>query len=177
MEEEKKWLKEARKGDKESFGLLYEKYGQQIFRFIYWQVSNKEQAEDLNQEVFLKAWKNIEKYQERNCPFSSWLYRIARNTVIDFYRTQKKVYPIEDEIFFSGGDDLRENPKKIAETKIEIERVKKVLNSLPNNQREIIILKFIEGFSNKEIAKILKKSEGAIRILQYRAIKNLKKIL
>lgn len=177
MEEEKKWLKGARKGDKESFGLLYEKYGQQIFRFIYWQVSNKEQAEDLNQEVFLKAWKNIEKYQERNCPFSSWLYRIARNTVIDFYRTQKKVYPIEDEIFFSEGNDLRENPKKIAETKIEVERVKKVLNSLPNNQREIIVLKFIEGFSNKEIAKILKKSEGAIRILQYRAIRNLKKIL
>ena len=150
---------------------------QQIFRFIYWQVSNKEQAEDLNQEVFLKAWKNIEKYQERNCPFSSWLYRIARNTVIDFYRTQKKVYPIEDEIFFSEGNDLKGNPKKIAETKIEVERVKKVLNSLPSNQREIIVLKFIEGFSNKEIAKILKKSEGAIRILQYRAIKNLKKIL
>ncbi len=174
---EEKLIKKAQKGEKEAFGLLYDKYIDQIYRFVYLKTNNKQDSEDLSQQIFLNAWENIKNYQPKGFPFSSWLYKIARNLIVDYYRTKKVNLDLEDASekeydFFSKGDlelDL--------ETKIEIEKVKKVILQLPSEQQNLIIMKFIEELSNKEIAQILNKSEGAIRVLQHRALKQLKKIL
>jgi len=172
---EKEIVKKAKNGDQEAFSWLYQKYGEQIFRFIYWRTSDKHLAEDLLQEVFLKAWDKIESYKERNLPIKAWFYRIARNTVIDHYRTKKSDFSLDDVSveLASYKPDLAEK----IDTNIEIEKIKKAINLLPDTQKEVIVLKFIEELTNKEIAKILKKSEGAIRLIQFRALRHLKEIL
>ena len=171
---EEEIIKKAKKGDKEAFSLLYKKYGKKIFQFIYWRTENKEVSKDLLQEVFLKAWKNIAFYQEKNFSIRAWLYKIARNTVIDYYRTKRPEISLEEKIeIVQAGSDI----VKKAKISLEKERLKKAINLLPEVQKEVIILKFIEELSNKEISKILKKSETAIRIIQYRALKKLREIL
>jgi len=96
LDGEYKVIKGAQKGNSESFGILYDHYSHQIYRFILMRVSHKQEAEDLTHEVFLNAWQNIDNYDYRGLPFSSWLYRIARNRVIDHYRTKKEVVSIDN---------------------------------------------------------------------------------
>ena len=101
LESEKVYIKKAKSGNQEAFGALYDHYLPSIYRFILLKVSNRAEAEDLSHEVFLSAWKNIPGYKDKGFPFSSWLYQIARNAVIDFYRTSKK--NIQKVVFDRGG--------------------------------------------------------------------------
>ena len=103
LEEEKSLIKKARAGNTKAFGNLYDHYLPQIYRFILLKVRRKSEAEDLAHEVFLSAWKNIGNYADQGFPFSSWLYQIAKNAVIDFYRTSKNNLPVEmvDESFIA----------------------------------------------------------------------------
>jgi len=87
---------EAIRGESSAFGQLYDHYQPRIYRFILVKVGHREEAEDLTHQVFLNAWKNIDGYQHRGFPFSSWLYSIARNAVIDYYRTNKNEVPLDD---------------------------------------------------------------------------------
>lgn len=173
MNGEEKIIKDAIKGEAEAFGLLYDRYQPQIYRFIYIKVSHREEAEDLTHQVFLKSWQNISEYSFQGFPFSAWLYRIARNQIIDYYRTKKNVLSIEESI------ELKiESPKiKKIDDGFDIERVRKAISQLNPEQQDVIILRFIEDFSPKETAAAINKTENAVKLLQYRAIKNLKKIL
>ncbi len=171
---EEKFVKKAKKGDAEAFGFLYDKYLDAIYRFIYLKLDNKADAEDLTQQVFLKAWENIDSYEIKNFPFSSWLYRIAHNLVIDYYRANSNHPQVGLEM---ADKNENEDQNDFIEKKLQILSVKEALKKLPQIQQSIIIMKFIEEFSNKEIAQILGKSEGAIRVLQHRALKQLKKYL
>lgn len=175
LENEYKIIREAQKGKSEHFGLLYDHYSPQIYRFIYIKVSHKQEAEDLTHEVFLSAWKNIENYNYKGLPFSSWLYQIARNRVIDFYRTRKQALSIDQvsENAFSENQDL----DQIIDKEASISKVKESIKKLAEDYQNIIILRFIEDLSTSEISKVINKSEGAIRIMQYRAIRKLKEIL
>ncbi len=172
---EKDIIEKAIKGEASAFGLLYDKYQPQIYRFIYLKVSHREEAEDLCHQVFLKSWQNIVEYKFQGFPFSSWLYKIARNQVIDYYRIQKNNISIEDEnIPELKTESLIAN---IIDNNLDIKKVKKAIKELKPEQQDVLILRFIEDFSIKETSLALKKSEIAVKLLQHRAIKNLRKIL
>lgn len=172
--EEKLIILDAIGGKASAFGLLYDKYNGQIYRFIYLKVSHREEAEDLTHQVFLNAWQNIKGYKIQGFPFSSWLYQIARNQVIDHYRTKKETIDLEN----------MEEPAISAITldeklglDMEINLVKSAISKLTQEQQDVIILRFIDDLSPKEVAIALNKPESTIRVLQHRAIKNLQKIL
>jgi len=171
---EKNIIERAIQGESSAFGHLYDHYMPMIYRFILLKVGRREEAEDLTHQVFLSALQNISGYKDMGHPFSSWLYRIARNSIIDASRTRK------DSVSFY---DLDMEPKiesaieKTLDLKSELGSVMKAVQSLGEEQQDVVIMKFIEGFSNKEIAEALDKNEGAIRTIQHRAIEKLKKFL
>jgi RNA polymerase sigma-70 factor (ECF subfamily) len=160
------------KGKVEAFSTLYDLYVENIYRFIYFKVNSAE-AEDLTEIVFIKVWENRAKFDPSKSSISSWIYTIARNTVIDHYRVLKHTEELSDNFI----DSESNNPQRLVEEKIVSLKVRSAINKLPENYRDILLLRFIEDFSYSEIAKILGKSEGSIRILQFRAIKELKKVL
>lgn len=172
LESEKVYIKKAKSGNQEAFGALYDHYLPGIYRFILLKVSNRAEAEDLAHEVFLSAWKNIPNYRDKGFPFSSWLYQIARNAVIDFYRTSKKIIQIEEapeefiRINFAGVETLNLD--------FEMNVLKKCLSLLKPEYQDVVIMRFIEEMPHGEVASALGKSEGAIRLAQHRAIKELK---
>ena len=170
---EEKLIIDAISGEASAFGLLYDKYQPQIYRFIYLKVSHREEAEDLTHQVFFKAWQNIGNYQIKGLPFSSWLYRIARNDVIDHYRTRKPNLNIE----IIDEPAVKDPTEQKIDDNIKLESVRKAVLQLNHEQQDVILMRFVEELSFGEIAKIMDKSNGAVRILQHRAIRNLKKIL
>ncbi len=168
-------IKQAQKGDKEAYGQLYDHYIAPIYRFVLVKVTDKDEAQDLTHEVFLSAWQNLKNYKHQGFPFSSWLYQIARNKVIDHYRTKKihsDVYELDEDLVKVVG---------AVESNLDIglamDHVKTALSRLSEEQQDVIVMKFIEDLSNEEIANIMGKSEGAVRLLQHRAVNNLKEIL
>ena len=172
---EEKLIKDAIRGEASAFGLLYDHYQPQIYRFIYLKVNHREEAEDLTHQVFLNAWQNIEKYNFRGFPFSSWLYRIARNKTIDYYRTKKEnidLTIITEEII-----SIDKNTDEIIDTVLNAEKVKKTIKQLKPSEQEVIILRFIEELSLNETAKIMGKTVTAVKLIQHRAIKNLHRLL
>ncbi len=168
-------IREAQKGKKEAFGPLYDHYVAPIYRFVYVKVTDKEEAEDLTHEVFLSAWQNLKGYKHQGFPFSSWLYQIARNKVIDHYRTKKTHTSFEnvDEDLLSIVGVVENDLEKV----LALDKVKEAIAQLNQEQQDVIIMKFIEDLSNEEIANTMSKTEGAVRLLQHRAINNLKEIL
>src|SRR3989344_1117114 len=171
MEEE--LIKNAQNGESEAFGKLYDVYLSRIFRFVFIKVSSRPDAEDLTHQIFLNAWQNIKNFEFRGFPFSSWLYKIASNAVIDHYRTKKNYLSIE----FIAEDALADFPdlaEKLDEA-IDMKVIVFALRKLEPDQQNVLIMTFIDDLPNKEIAKILDKSEGAIRVVQHRALKQLKK--
>jgi len=164
----------AKNGNKDAFSELYEYYITPIFRFVYFRVRSRADAEDLTQGIFLKVWTSLPGYKQKN-RFSSWLYAVARNTVIDFWK-KKKDWNISE----LGKETIKDKSKPIDETVDEerdLEKIRDLMELLTDEQQEIMILKFIQGLSNREISKILGKSEDALRQLQMRAIKTLKEYL
>lgn len=162
-------------GDQDAFATLYDILLDPIYRYIYYRVPATE-AEDLTETVFLKVWKNINKYRPMKNVFTAWVFRIAHNLVVDYYRAAKnqKVEELNEAL---PDMDRQHNP--IARTKqvMDNDILKKAIARMKDSYREIIIYKFINELSNTEIAQILNKSEGSLRILQFRALKALKREL
>ena len=175
LDGEEKLIQRAIRGGASAFGSLYDHYQPKIYRFVLIKVGRREEAEDLTHEVFLSAWKNIEAYKNLGFPFSSWLYKIARNEIADHYRTKRdevRLENIDPEYFIAPASvqiDLGE--------KMEMEKVRLAIEKLKPEHQDVIIMRFVEDVSLKETAAALDKSEGAIKLLQHRAIKELKKIL
>ena len=173
MKEEEGLIKKAKNRDSEAFGLLYDQHLPPIYRFILLKTGSKVTAEDLTHQVFLNAWQNIENYQSQGFPFSSWLYRIASNAVIDYYRTDKKHFNLEAIEEPAASNNLEEK----IDQRFEMNLVRTAIKELPDEQQTIIIMKFVEDLTNKEIAAALGKSEGAVKTAQHRSIQNIKKII
>lgn len=175
LEGEKDLIRRAKSGEEAPFGQLYDHYIAPIYRFILVKVNNKAEAEDLTHDVFLSAWQNLKSYKFQGFPFSSWLYQIARNKVIDHYRTKKpntSLENLDEDVLKIVG--VVENRLDVA---LDLERVKQAIAQLTPEQQDVVMLKFVEDLSNEEIADALGKTEGAIRLLQHRAIGNLKELL
>ena len=170
-----KLIERASEGDFEAFGELYGIYLDRIYRYVFYQLREKMVAEDLAEEIFLKAWRAIGSYKGKGQAFSSWLYRIAHNHVIDELRSRRKqMVSLETEI---------EIATEVAEPQQEMERglaeqgMLRLISCLPQKQKQVIILKFVEGLDNREIGQITGKSQGAIRISQMRALTALRQRL
>lgn len=166
--------------DKDAFIKAYDLYIDNIYRFIYFKVSNKEEAEDLTSSVFLKVWDYIQNNNlgEYNS-LKPLLYKVARNLVIDHYRKNSKVNEtsLDQEDGKIDIPDEKQDPIKITDIKVEMETVNKALNELKDEYREVIILKYVNELDTHEIAKILDKNKGNVRVLLYRALKSLKEII
>ena len=168
-------LVEQAKTDPEAFGLLYEQYVDRIYNYVYYRTGNRHDAEDLTAKVFYQALNHIPRYVQRGAPFSSWLYRIAHNVVIDYYRTGKEEEPLDAAAFTLADESLR--PEELLTQKAEVSRLRKAIAQLSEKNQELILLRFVEGLSHAQVAQILGKSEGSCRVMQHRALSALSKIL
>ena len=175
MTSEENLVRQAVNGDQSAFTKLYDEYFNKIYRYIYSLIGDQTEAEDLTQEVFIKAMHSIDSYKWKGVPFASWLFRIAHNQVIDFWRKRKKEKTTTlDEAFAVVGN---EDPVAMIEQKSEIEELTAALKELPPAQGEVISLRFIAGLSIAEVAKILDKREGTIKALQFNGTLSLRRIL
>ncbi len=159
----------------EAFGKLYDLYADRIYRFIYFKVSSKEEAQDITSEVFLKAWEYLNGGQPVK-HLSAFLYRIARNLVIDFYRLKAKQ---QEDLFsdnFLEQSDHAELLKRI-EIRADVKSVYKVLAQLKEEYREVLMLKYVDELSSKEISEVLQKNESNVRVLLHRATHELRSVI
>jgi len=173
MEGENNLIKKAIKGKPEAFGALYDHYHPRIYRFVLIKVSHKEQAEDITHQTFLKAWENIKTYEPQGHPFGSWLYKIARNTVIDHYRASRQKISLEDVSPEALGIDDSLVGK--IEISIEWENLLESIRELKEIEQDVLIMRFVENLPHKEVAEAVQKTENAVKVIQHRAIKKLKK--
>lgn len=161
-------------GDASAFGSLYDLHQPAIYRFVALKVGSREDAEDITHQVFMRAWLRIGQYEGRGYPFSSWLYRIARNQIVDFYRARKEHVDIEDfEPFLLADDGTAEK----LDFKADMNRVRAALLELRADYQDVIILRFIEERSLEEAATALDRSVGATKVLQHRALRHLRALL
>lgn len=175
--DEAELVKQAKAGGREAFGELYMMHLDAIYRYVYFRVGDPHDSEDLTEQVFLKAWESLTGYKDYGHPFTSWLYRIAHNLIIDYHR-RKKTVP-------DANIDDPEKPEAIQphgmlNQIIDTEEASSLVSAivrLPEEQQQVIILRFVEGMNHSEVARILNKSEGACRMIQNRALIALNQLL
>src|SRR3954467_14119478 len=163
---------EAQAGDSWAFGMIFDQYHESIHRYIASRVHRPSDAEDLTQHVFVKALEALPRYQSRGIPFGGWLFRLARNAVIDHIRTSHEHADLAQSVERAGADA---GPDELAVTRQEIEAVRSALSTLTDDQRDAIALRFFAGLSAREAAEAMGKQEGTIRGLQFRAIAALRR--
>jgi RNA polymerase sigma-70 factor (ECF subfamily) len=177
LDKEENIIRDAVRGDASAFGLLYDHYQPAIYRFVAVKVGRREEAEDITHQVFMNAWQNMKQYRHRGHPFSSWLYRIARNQVIDHYRSRKENISLETIEIDQLGIAYQSSTQADLSLKLELEKVMGAIQGLKQEYQDVIILRFVEDLSLRETADAMKKTEGAVKLMQHRAIRELKRIL
>ena len=175
MESENLIIDRAKKGDRAAGGELYSIYFDQIYRYLFVKINDRQEAEDLTQSVFISALKNINSYKERDgASFSSWLYRIAHNKYVDALRKKNKTYhPPIDEAYDLSSNEL--SAQENIEKKEQIAYMLKAVKDLTDAQQEVVALRFGRELSIAQTAQIMGKSEGAVKALQHAAVKSLQK--
>ena len=158
--------------DEAAFAELYERHVVRVYRHIYYMVGNAAEAEDLTSQTFLRAWEAIDRYQVRGAPFVSWLLRIAHNLGVSHLRSKRESSQLHDGIV---DDKPRRDPEWAYEQTAEEALVREAILRLRDEQRQVIILRFIEDLDYREVAEIIGKSVAAIRVIQHRALNALRK--
>lgn len=166
-------VEKAKRGDTKAFSKLYDFFVQPVYRYVYFKVK-RDDALDLTEDIFLKVWANLKSYNADKGTFSSWIFRIAHNVIVDHYRSRKDV----GELDFHLKDEKRENdPILTAENSLSRSALKKAIAQLNKKYQQILLLKYIGELDNIEISKIMNRSQGSLRILKFRALQALKKVL
>jgi RNA polymerase sigma-70 factor (ECF subfamily) len=163
---------QAQGGDTVAFGQVFDHYQEPVYRYIASRVYRPSDAEDLTQLVFVKALEALPRYESRGVPFGGWLFRLARNSVIDFVRTRHEHADLEV-IQERAGEDR--GPEEVAQLREDVEAVSRALAQLTDEQREAVALRFFAGLSAREAAEAMGKQEGTVRGLQFRAIAALRR--
>lgn len=161
--------------DSDAFGELYDLFVERVYRYLYFRTGSHPEAEDLTEQVFLKAWEAIGRYRWQGRPFLAWLYRLAHNAHIDHVRSQKPTTSLNND------DHPVELPSSAAAVELsralDADLLARALGELTPDQQQVIVMKFLEGLDNEQIAQNLAKREGAIRALQMRALMSLRRVL
>ena len=162
----------ATAGDREAFGEMYERYVSRVFRHVLYMVNDVDVAQDLTEQTFLRALEAIHGYERRGVPFLAWLLRIARNLYLNGQRVQRNNSSIRQN---PGG--VVASPESFCEAKLDGEEVWRAVRALDGDQRQVIVLRFMDGLSYADVARVLGKSVGAVRVAQYRALCALRRSL
>lgn len=167
-------LEKAREYDPAALGALYDRYSTRIYNYIYRRVGDAHLSEDLTAAVFTKMLEAIRSSKSWRSSFSGWLYRIAHNIVVDHYRGWRRdgELPLEERLPTSKGDPVRALDQSLTQSTI-----RRAITQLTPDQSQVILLKFVEGMSNAEVAEIMGKTEGAVKSLQHRALDALRRVL
>ncbi len=165
-------IQQAVRGDSSAFSTLYDAYAEKIYRHVSYRVPDRADAEDITQEVFIRAWRAVGRYRLGKTPFFSWLLVIAKNLIADFYRIRKNHTVLEGTGPYASAIDI-EKEVEASQKKDELHRA---ISKLNKTKQKVLIMRFIDDLSYPEISRALDKSEGAIRVLVYRALIDLKKV-
>ena len=165
---------DAKRGNTEAFGRIFDEYAGPIYRFIASRVSRPSDAEDLTQLVFVKALEALPRYEARGIPFGGWLFRLARNAIIDQIRTRREHLSL---VAATTRESEEASPEAMASLRDDLDQVAAALAQLTDDQREVIELRFFAGLSVAEAAEAMGRQEGTIRGLQFRAIGALRRSL
>ena len=175
-EDETRILAEAQRGDVEAFGKLYEHYAGRVLRFLYAHMTDRQDAEDLTMEVFIKVWRSLPNYRQRGTPFAGYLFRAARNALTDHYRRQGRASQAaqlgENKVWDESG-----NPARRLTADQERAELRAALAELRVDYRSVLSLRFFGGLNTEEIAAAMRRSPGAVRVLQHRALAALRILL
>jgi len=167
-------VRRAQEYDEPAVEALYQKYYPKIYNYAFMQMGDAQASEDLASDVMLKMIESMHKYTFRGLPFGAWVFRIARNRLIDLHRRRRR----RGEVDLSGTlSSALASPQVLAERALERGQIQVALKHLTDEQRQVIVLKFIQGFDNRSIGKIMGRSEGAIKSLQHRALGALRRLL
>ncbi|HSS67047.1 MAG TPA: sigma-70 family RNA polymerase sigma factor [Nocardioidaceae bacterium] len=166
----------ARAGDADAFGALYDHYSPAIYRFVYYRVRTRVLAEDLTSETFFRALRSIASFQWQGKDFGAWLTTIARNLIVDHFKAGRtRLETTTDD--FSERREAGDNTEEEVLAALTSEVLREAMTTLPTEQHECIVLRFLNGYSIAETATSLGRTEGAVKQLQLRAIRNLAKLL
>ena len=169
-------VKQAKGGDLSAFGELYDQYADAIFRFLYARVNTRMDAEDLTSDVFLRAWRSLSGYKHQGHPFSAYLFQIARNLLIDYYRRSDRVESMTEREMRLLSDETAGPSAKVVQ-ELEHEQLRETLDQLRDDYRTVLMLRFVSGLSSRETAEAMERSSGAVRVLQHRALAALRDLL
>lgn len=178
LKREQQLISAAQRGDEQAFGELYDSCIDKVYRYMLYRVRDPEAANDLTGEVFLRVVEGLPVYQDRNTPIMAWIYRIAHARLVDYYRKEQRSQQDQDietiqEIYTDSEDSLDE----ALMDSHEHQQVRQAIQSLTHEQQQLIHLRFVEGYNVEETARVLKKTIGAVKVMQHRAIQSLSRIL
>ena len=168
-------IQRARQGDQRALVEIYEQYQPSVFTYVFYRVCDQDAAEDLTAEVFTRMLANLHRFQARGKPILAWLYTIARNLVVDHFRQKSRAnhVPLEEELVEGDAN----HPVKATEQSLAYECLSRAMEHLTEEQRQVILLKFIESREISELVEIMGKNERAIRSLQHRALVTLHRMM
>ncbi|MEX0630784.1 MAG: sigma-70 family RNA polymerase sigma factor [Chloroflexota bacterium] len=172
--DERQLVERAKRGDAFALGALYDRYAERIFRFTRFRLGDPHDAEDVAQRVFLKMIEALPRYHSRGTPFGAWLFRIARNAVIDHQRGRRLPEPLE---MATDQPSAAPGPEELAISATEVVALEAALNELTEEQRDVIAYRFFAGLSPREIGALMGRREGSVRALQFRALGSLRRHL
>ena len=173
-DEEKQLVQRAVDKDQAAFAELYDRHVVRVYRHIYYLVGDAREAEDLTAQTFLKAWEAIGRYKERGAPIIAWLLRIAHNLTVSYLRSKRDHSELADVYVDQKRDG---NPEAVLEQSSDELSVREAVMQLREEQRQVIMLRFVEEMGYQEVAQVIGKSVPAVRVIQHRALGNLRKIM
>ena len=170
--DEKALIQRAKKGDPAAFAEIYDRYQPPVYRYISYRVNNPLDVDDLTGDVFVRLVERIDRFSYRGRPILAWLYTIARNLIVDYYRREgrEKLAPIDEQL---AANTM--NPEEYANQALSLQRLSRGLEQLTEDQQNVIIFKFIEGYSNAQVAQLMEKPIGAVKSLQHRGLAALRR--
>jgi RNA polymerase sigma-70 factor (ECF subfamily) len=174
--DEEQLISRAKAGESDAFGELYERFVPPVYRFLYARLDDRQDAEDLAEEVFIRVWRSISSYQEQGVPFISYLFTVARHVLIDHYRSVGRKGR-QESIDGRPLQDHHADPSEVAIANLENQEIRRVLDKLRDDYRMVLVLRFLSELSPEEVAQVMGRSTGAVRVLQYRALISLRNLL
>ena len=170
-------IEKAKKGDVDAFGELYDRHAPAIFRFVYSQTMHRLDAEDITADVFFKAWQSLPRYRDQGFSFSPYLFRIARNTLIDTRRKRTLTKDISEDEMMKIPDKMDSDPSALLSAKVQHNQLVRILSQLREDYRTVLILRFFSDLNSEEISEVMGRSVGAVRVLQHRALSSLRELI